>query len=141
MRAEALPSTALPRFLMQLNTSFKLYMYTLSPTFLSPLCSLPSSVKQVSKIFLAVKEINKKAARRLISCGYRWIYFVPNLHAKLLVTHSFVLIGSANLSHRAVEENYEVVIVIWAKPSEIKGLEKILRDIEVRGTLWRYILQ
>ena len=99
-------------------------------------------MKRTSKIFLDEgKELNKRAARRLVGCGYTWLYFVPRLHAKLLVSDRFVVVGSANYTGRAVEDNYEVVIVIWARPREIKGLEEVLRDIEVRATPWRSILR
>ena len=143
MRAEAIPPTRLPRFLAtNLTTSFKLYMHILSEPFLSTLCSLEPPVKKTSKIFLDEnKELNKRAARRLLDCGYTWVYFVPRLHAKLLVADKFVVIGSANYSSRAVEDNYEVIIVIWARPREIIGLEKVLRDVEVRATPWRSILR
>ena len=143
MRAEAIRPSELPSFLRaNLDSSFKLYMHILGEPFVSLLCSLPSGVKASSAVFLdSAKQANLASARRLLGCGYSWVYFVRNLHAKLLVADRFLVIGSMNYSARAVGENVEVVIVLWGRPGEVAGLRQRLAEIEKRGTYWRYILR
>ena len=73
-------------------------------------------------------KINDYAVRRLRSCGYKKIYYLKRLHAKILITEEFVAVGSANYSERSLM-NYEVIIVIWRNYRSIQGLTKILKEM------------
>jgi len=132
LRVEALTSEELASFLrsrLQFR-SFILFVPILTEPFISILCSLPETVKRVSSVYLAEEKrrVNDYAARRLAECGYRWVYYVPRLHAKMLVTEDFVVVGSSNYTERALS-NHEVNVVVWGNYRLIPGLVRIARAI------------
>jgi len=136
-RVQALSPPDLPSFIRShlSSSSFEIYAHILTEPFISVLCSLPPEVKAFSRIYLDEEkdQVNRYAARALRRCGYRWLYWVRKLHAKMIVADSFVVVGSANFSERAITQNYEVVIVVWSPPHQVEGLMGILRRIRGRA--------
>lgn len=114
------------------SRSFTLFLHILTNPFISILCDIPDNVKKISTIYLDGEKykINNYAVRNLLKCGYKNVYYVNRLHAKLLVTEDFILIGSANYSERSLS-NHEVILVIWKNYREIPGLVKIMKDFKV----------
>lgn len=132
MKVKALTSEELASFLrahLQFR-SFTLFVPILREPFISLLCSLPESVKRLSSVYLAEEKrrVNDYAVRRLAGCGYRRVFYVPRLHAKMLLTEDFVVVGSANYTERALY-NHEVNIVIWGNYGMVPGLVRIVRGI------------
>lgn len=114
--------------------SFKLYVHILTNPFLELLASLPDNVKWVSAVFLdGEKKVNDYAARVLRKAGYRQVYYVNRLHAKLIVIGTkpdYVVLGSSNLTARSFE-NYEVILIIYSPTANVVNkLRKIVYYIE-----------
>lgn len=130
MKVEVVPAERLKGFLYKTlyHRSFSLFMHLLGRDFTELLCSLPSSVKAVSVIYLDSSKdvVNGRAVAALKGCGYRYIYFIPYLHAKLLITRDYVLVGSANFTWRGVSGNKEVILVIWGDYRRIPGMQELL---------------
>jgi len=131
---EALTSQGLLSFLKtQLQSrSFTLFVHILTEPFISFFCELPEAVKNSSRIYLDEEKyiINDYAVRRLRECGYKKIYYVRRLHAKLLLSEEFVVVGSANYSERSLS-NHEIVVVIWKNYRDIPGLARIARNFTI----------
>lgn len=133
-RIEAITPKSLDSFLKThlSSRSFTLFIHILTNPFISILCSIPDNVKKLSSIYLdgEKNKINNYAVRKLLRCGYKNVFYVNRLHAKLLVTEDFILVGSANYSERSLS-NYEVIIVIWKNYREIPGLVRIMKDFKI----------
>jgi len=131
-RVEAITAESLISFLrerLQLR-SFVLFTPVLTEPFIYLLCSLPREVKWSSSVYLALEKrrVNGYAVRRLRGCGYRFVYYVGRLHAKMLVTEDFVVVGSANFTERALS-NREVILVVWGNYRRIPRLAAIAKSI------------
>lgn len=115
--------------------SFRLYVHILTNPFIELLASLPDNVKEVSSVFLdgEKRKVNDYAVRVLRRAGYRHVWYVNKLHAKLIVIGSrpdYIVLGSSNLTARSFE-NYEVILIISNPPvSVVSRLKKILYYIE-----------
>jgi hypothetical protein len=145
LKIEALTSKTLMSFLRThlSSRSFLLFVHILTNPFIDLFCSLPRTVKLVSRIYLDEEKykINDYAVRKLRECGFRNVYYIGRLHAKLLITEDFVLIGSANYSERALS-NHEVLLVIWKNYRSIQGLSSIihkLMSIGVPAKVHKYV--
>ena len=133
---EFIPSKALPALLASVlrRSSFILAVHILTEPFISVLCGLPEDVKKYSSVFLdgEKRALNDYAVDRLIKCGYRRVYYVNSLHAKVIVTSELVILGSANLSERALS-NIESVALVKIRPERIPGLARLLEDVRSRA--------
>jgi len=134
MKVYAIQGSDLLPFLKQRlvgDSSFRLYTHILTEPFISFFCSLPLQVKKTSMVFLDENKrgINDYAARKLLECGYRDVFYTPNLHAKVLLTPTFTVIGSANFSSRALTQNFEVILVIEGNYILIGNLVGVVRRI------------
>jgi len=107
--------------------SFRLFVHILTQPYLSLFIRLPDPIKKYSEITLdgEKNKINDYAVRHLRSSGYRNVYYINRLHAKMIIIgdYRYVVIGSANFSARSMD-NYEAVILI-SKPDK-----RVIRDIE-----------
>lgn len=117
--------------------SFNLYVHILTRPFLDLLAKLPDNVKETSRVFLDGEKhkVNDYAVRVLRGSGYREVWYVNRLHAKLIVIGSkpdYIVIGSSNLTARSFD-NYEVILIIENPPSSVtRRVKKILHHIETK---------
>lgn len=137
MRAEITGVKRLYSFLSETLPfySFKIYVHILTSPYLELLTSLPDNVKEMGVVFLdgEKRKLNDYAVRVLRASGYRQVWYVNRLHAKLIVIGTkpdYIVIGSSNLTARSFD-NYEVILIIHNPTQEITSrLRKILYYIE-----------
>ena len=99
--------------------NFILATHILTNPFLSVLKNADPYVKRFSEIYLDGNKdkINYYAVRELWNSGYDKIWFVNNLHTKVMVfgdpeKPKYVFVGSANYSERAIATNIETIVLI-----------------------------
>lgn len=117
--------------------SFSLYVHILTKPFIDLLVTLPDNVKKTSRVFLdgEKRKVNDYAVMVLRSAGYRDVWYVNRLHAKLIVIGSkpdYIVVGSSNLTARSFD-NYEVILIVENPPLSVTSkVKRILYYIEAK---------
>ena len=125
---------ALPLF------SFDVLVHILTEPYISLLESMPADVKETSRVFLdgEKRAVNDYAVSRLRRAGFRNVFYVNGLHAKLITVgrppaYRYVVLGSSNLTQRSFD-NYEIILLIERPGARLsEGIARFVADVASRG--------